>query len=145
MDDFSFKVLGTPDGFDLPLTGETLSSGKAGWALSKSGHDAEVKAPVDGVITHVNPDVRKSPGTAGHSPYYDGWLFTVHADDPKKAVKELMGIEESQDWLDRDVGRLEAMIEETQGPLATDGGLLRADVFGALPSLGWGNLIRTFF
>lgn len=47
-------------------------------------------------------------------------------------------------WLDREIITLEAMIEEITGPLATDGGVLKPDVFAGLPALGWDRLTRTF-
>jgi len=42
------------------------------------------------------------------------------------------------------VTTLENMIEKITGPLSADGGVLKADVFGNLPTLGWHNLTHTF-
>jgi len=43
-----------------------------------------------------------------------------------------------------EVGRLEGMIEDVAGPLATDGGFLTQDIYGNLPDLGWNNLTKAF-
>jgi glycine cleavage system H lipoate-binding protein len=144
MDDFTFKVLGGPDGFDLPLTGQELSQGKPGWGIRRNQNLADILSPVNGVITRVNPSVRTTPNLPGELPYQDGWLFTVHNADIKGAVKHLMADEKSVNWLSREVTTLEEMIEDVAGPLSADGGLLTRDVYGNLPTLGWKNLTRTF-
>ena len=43
-----------------------------------------------------------------------------------------------------EVDRLEGMIEEVAGPMATDGGFLKQDIYANLPNLGWKNLTKTF-
>ncbi|MBA3011467.1 MAG: glycine cleavage system protein H [Proteobacteria bacterium] len=144
MDDFSFKVLGSPDGFDLPLTGQELNQNKAGWGIRQKNNSADVLSPINGIITRVNHGVAKSPALPGNDPYTDGWLFTLHTPDIKDALKDLMAEEESCSWLDREVLVLEQMIEEVTGPLAADGGVLRSNVYGSLPGLGWQNLTRKF-
>jgi glycine cleavage system H lipoate-binding protein len=144
MDDFSFKVLGGPDGFDLPLIGQELKQDKAGWGIKRNSNSADIQSPVNGVITKVNHGIRKSPKIPGQDPYNEGWLFTVHNSDIKGTVKELMADEESHDWLDREVTTLEQMIEDITGPLSADGGFLRSDIYGNLPALGWNNLTRRF-
>ncbi|MCD4677520.1 MAG: glycine cleavage system protein H, partial [Desulfobacula sp.] len=78
MDDFAFKVLGGPDGFDLPLTGQELNRSRPGWGIKRHHNLADILSPVNGVITKVNQPVKTSPDLPGKMPYQDGWLFTVH-------------------------------------------------------------------
>lgn len=144
MDDFAFKVLGDPDGFDLPLTGQELNRNKPSWGIKRNRNLADILSPVNGVITKVNYSVKTSPDLPGKLPYQGGWLFTIHNSDIKGAVKHLMADEESVEWLNREVTTLEEMIEDVAGPLAADGGVLTHDVYGNLPGLGWENLTRTF-
>lgn len=144
MDDFAFKVLGGPDGFDLPLVGQELNMDKTGWGMRVKDNQTDVRSPINGVITRVNLPVNKTPGKTEEAPYQDGWLFTVHNSDIKDAVKPLMADDDSVQWLDGEVTTLEGMIEEITGPMATDGGLLTRNVYGNLPGLGWNRLCRTF-
>ena len=144
MDDFSFKVLGGPDGFELPLIGQELNQSKAGWGMKRKDNLADVLSPVNGVITKVNPRLYDSPTVSEQSPYEDGWLFTVHNSDLKGAVKNLMDDDQSVSWLNREITGLEEMIETVAGPLSADGGLLMRDIYGNLPALGWENLTRRF-
>jgi len=144
MDDFALKLLGKADGFDLPLTGKELDSGRPGWGLKRRSHAADVRSPVDGVIVEVNSNVRENPDLTNRSPYGEGWLFTVHTPNIKGTVKNLMSNTETLSWLDTEILKLEEMIEETAGPLAADGGFLQEDIYGNLPDLGWKNLTKTF-
>lgn len=105
---------------------------------------ADVLSPVNGVITEVNNNIRKSSDIAKNDPYGDGWLFTIHNSDVKETVKDLMADNASVEWLGEEVTTLENMIEKITGPLSADGGVLKADVFGNLPTLGWHNLTHTF-
>ncbi len=144
MDDFSGRVLGQADKFELPLMGKALDPGEIGWGMQRKDHQADVRSPVGGVIVEVNHHVREHPDLAKRSPYEAGWLFVVRAPDIKKAVTPLMGETNSIDWLSDEVTHLEHMIEEVAGPLAADGGYLVDDIYGVLPDLGWNDLTRTF-
>lgn len=144
MDDFALKLLGQADGLDLPLMGKELDGGKPGWGLKRKGNAAGVLSPIDGVITDVNASVRENPGEANREPYGNGWLFVVKTPDLKGAMKRLMPDTDALAWVGEEVSRLEGMIEEVAGPLATDGGFLREDIYGAIPALGWDRLTRSF-
>jgi glycine cleavage system H lipoate-binding protein len=144
MDDFALKVLGAADAYDLPLMGKELAHGAAGWGLRRKDNQADVLSPVSGVIVEVNPGVRENPGASNRDPYGDGWLFVVHSPDIKKTVEPLMATAESLNWMNHEVHRLEEMIESVAGPLAADGGYFTHDIYGAMPSLGWGKLTRAF-
>jgi glycine cleavage system H lipoate-binding protein len=144
MDDFSGKVFGPADAFDLPLMGKELDPGKAGWGLRRRDGAADVLSPVGGVIVDVNPRIREQPGAVNRSPYAEGWLFTVRTPDVKGTLKQLMADADGVTWMTGEIVHLENMIEETAGPMATDGGFLTGDIFGALPELGWSRLARTF-
>ncbi len=144
LDDFALKVLGEADALDLPLMGKELDQGEVGWGLKRKDNLADVRSPVGGVITEVNPNVRENPGVANREPYTGGWLFMVRNPNIKKTMKPLMTNSASLGWMNEEVGVLENMIEKVAGPMATDGGLLQPDVYGNIPDLGWNNLTNTF-
>ena len=136
MDDFSSKLLGKANAFDLPLMGKELSQGEVGWGLKRESNLANVLSPVDGVIVEVNAKLRERPMMANHEPYGEGWLFAVRNQDTKGAFKKLMDDTVTLDWMAAEVGKLEAMIESVAGPLAADGGYIAQDIYGILPALG---------
>jgi len=144
LDDFSLKLLGKADAFDLPLMGKELDQGKAGWGLKRKENNADVLSPIDGVIVEVNSKVRENPELANRRPYSDGWLFMVRTPDVKGTMNKLMIDQSSLTWINEEVIHLENMIEEVAGPLAADGGYLADDIYGNLPDLGWDNLTKKF-
>jgi len=144
LDDFALKLLGKADALDLPTMGKELDSGKIGWGIKRKENLADVLSPVDGVIMEVNSKVRENPGYANHEPYGGGWLFMVRTPDIKKAAKKLMDDTASLGWMNGEIAKLENMIEEKAGPMATDGGFLADDIYGNIPDLGWSNLTNTF-
>jgi glycine cleavage system H lipoate-binding protein len=144
LDDFSLKVLGGPDAFELPLTGQELNQDQVGWGLKRNQNIADILSPVNGVITQVNSNIRKKARLSSEDPYGKGWLFTVHNSDVKGEFKKLMDDVDTVTWTNEEVTTLENMIETVAGPMATDGGILVADVYGNLPTLGWSNLTSTF-
>ncbi|MBW1702971.1 MAG: glycine cleavage system protein H [Deltaproteobacteria bacterium] len=144
MDDFALKLLGKADAFDLPLMGKELDQDNVGWGLRRKEYQADVLSPVDGVIMEVNSNVRENAKLVNKKPYEDGWLFMVRTPDIKDTVKRLMDDTGGMEWMNREVNRLENMIEEVAGPLAADGGFLGEDIYGSLPELGWKRLTKTF-
>jgi len=144
MDDFSLKLLGEMNGFDLPVIGKVVDQGKPSWGITRDNNSAEVLSPVGGIIVEVNEDIRENPPAANHEPYSGGWLFLLRHNDIKGMMKKLMSDVDGLDWIEGEVRTLEGMIEEVAGPSVADGGLLQSDVFGNLPELGWGSLTKTF-
>lgn len=144
LDDFSLKLLGQADAFDLPLMGNELNQDQVGWGLKRKNNNADVLSPVGGVIVEVNSRLREDPNLANRDPYGEGWLFMLHTPDIKKSVKNLMTDAQSIEWMNTEVQALEDMIENVAGPAAADGGYFTGDIYGALPDLGWGNLTKTF-
>jgi hypothetical protein len=60
-------------------------------------------------------------------------------------LRNLMFGEESTIWLDREAGRLSALVaEETGYRLAATGGRVVDNIYGRLPKLGWEHLVHDF-
>ncbi len=141
LDDFSFKLLGEADAFELPLAGQELQQDKIGWGMKVGGNLADVRSPVNGVVTQTNISAGKQ---AASDPYDSGWLMTVHNNDIRAMTEDLFAEGESVLWLEDEIETLENMIESVAGPLSADGGFIQPNVYGAMPSLGWQNLTRRF-
>jgi glycine cleavage system H lipoate-binding protein len=144
MDDFTSKLLGEVDGFDLPLMGKEFDQGSVGWGLKRGVNSADVLSPIGGVVVDVNPKVRGNASTANREPYEAGWLFTVRPRDVKESVSRLLVNEQALGWVGEEADAVVSMIEQVAGPLAADGGYLVKDIYGALPDLGWKNLTKRF-
>ena len=124
--------------------GKVMKQGEPQVLLSRGEHKAKLLSPLSGVITAVNPKLREQGNLANQDPYTEGWVMTLHPQNLRKEIKDLMIAQQTAEFLEQEVERLHHLIEEVSAPLATDGGYLGKDVFGAMPQLGWERLTRSF-
>ena len=144
LDDFALKLLGPPDTIVPPLVGKAITRNKAQITLNRGENSARVLSPVNGVVTAVNPKIRKEGKQAAQNPYANGWVLRVHAPDLRADLKELMIGDETEHFLKSEIEQVHKAVEDVAGPLATDGGFLGSDIYGSMPELGWQNLEKTF-
>jgi glycine cleavage system H lipoate-binding protein len=145
LDDFARRVLGPPDRVEAPLVGKPVARNQSAIWVFRKGRSAGFSAPVDGVVTEINPELLDGGGMLHGDPYASGWVMRVHSGTLRQDLRGLMIGEESREFLNGEVDRLFQMIEETAGPLAADGGSLGDDLFGNLPGIGWERLDKEFF
>jgi hypothetical protein len=112
--------------------------------IYRSSHEAEIRSPVGGVVTAINPAVRDDGEILNRNPYTEGWVMTVHAKNLRQDLKSLVIGRETDEFMSLELERLHQAFEEVSGPLAADGGQLGHDIFGNMPQLGWEKLSRMF-
>lgn len=144
IDDFALRLLGPFDGIDAPLMGKAVRKGEPHVALKRGTDQARLLCPVSGVITAVNAKLRSSGNLVNQMPYSEGWVMTIHPENLRKDLKNLMIGQETKEFLSHEVDQLHRLIEEVDGPSATDGGQLGYNLYGMMPWLGWKRLARTF-
>ncbi len=144
MDDFALRLFGPLDCVESPLVGCEVAQGRGEISIARGQNKAKIRSPVSGVVTAVNPPRRGRGRTANEDPYSTGWVMRVHAKRLRHDLKYLMLNEETRVFMDGEVDRLYAAIEDTGGPLSTDGGTLGHDIYGSMPQLGWDTLSRLF-
>jgi glycine cleavage system H lipoate-binding protein len=144
LDDFALRVLGPFGRIEAPLIGKEIRPSASAIGLKRGDYTAQVLAPVEGIVTEINPRLREQGDRAGTDPYGEGWVLRAYAPRLREDLRELMIGDEAGAFLDREITRLYQMIEEKAGPLATDGGQLASDIFGHLPQLGWQALVGAF-
>lgn len=145
LDDFARRVLGPADSVEAPLVGKVVTRNQTAFRVFRKDEIADFLAPVSGVVTDINPGLRKAGDAAHEDPYGSGWVMRLHSDSLRQDLQGLMIGDESRGFLNGEVDRLFQVIEETAGPLAADGGMLGNDIFGNLPGIGWERLNREFF
>ena len=124
--------------------GKEVKQEEACIRIQRDSQDAEVRSPVNGVVTAINPIVRDDGNLLNRDPYTEGWVMTVHATDLRQDLKGLLIGKETDAFMRKELGRLQHAIEEVAGPLAVDGGLLGNDIYGNMPQLGWKRLTQMF-
>lgn len=143
-DDFTLRVLAPFDQVEAPLIGKQLRRDEASIRVNRGTQCAQFLSPITGVVTEMNPRLMEKGCRSGIDPYTDGWVLRAHAPKLKQDLPALMIGDQATRFLEGEVDRLYAFIEEQAGPLATDGGGLGHDIFGHLPQLGWQRLVTAF-
>jgi glycine cleavage system H lipoate-binding protein len=145
LDDFALRLLGPLDEIRLPELGQAVCQDQAEFEIRRGRKEARVISPLKGVVVAVNPEIRKNPAKIQVAPYSQGWLFVVAPTRLTPNLRNLMFGEESNVWLDREAGRLSALVaEETGYRLAATGGRMVDNIYGRVPTLGWEHLIHEF-
>lgn len=144
LDEFTLRLLGPFDSIEAPLIGKTLQQGRPDITLRRGDKTARLLSPVSGVVTAANIGLRQDGRVESKDAYADGWVVRAHSQDLRRDMKKLMIGDESTTFLRSEVEHLTAVIEETAGPLAADGGVLGDDLYGKLPQLGWDRLTKKF-
>lgn len=144
IDDFALRLMGPQDRIESPLIGKQVIQGRADITMCRGENQAKLFSPVSGVVTAINPALRGKGRLANEDPFTEGWVMTVHANNLRQDLKQLMINQETQSFMEEEVDRLYGVIEEVAGPLAADGGTLGEDIYGSLPDLGWERLSRMF-
>lgn len=144
LDDFALRVLGPFGRIEAPLIGKEMRQSAAAIDVQRGDYAARVLAPVEGIVTEINPKLRDQGDRAAADPYGEGWVLRAYAPRLRDDLRALMIGDEARDFLDSEIAQLHQLIEEKAGPLATDGGQLASDIFGHMPQLGWQTLVGAF-
>ncbi|MBC8440877.1 MAG: glycine cleavage system protein H [Deltaproteobacteria bacterium] len=144
IDDFASRVLGKITTIKTPLMGKQVFQGKHAIHISRNKHKASFLSPVSGVITQVNSKVKKTPGLINHDPYTDGWVLSLYCPNLKQELKQLMFMDSNVRFMEREMDRLYAFLEEETQLAAADGGSLVRDLFKNLPEISRDRLLNLF-
>jgi glycine cleavage system H lipoate-binding protein len=145
LDDFSQKILGPADQLKLPDVGAVFYQDHICLAVVKKDQKASFEAPVDGMITEVNPKVRENPRLLHDDPYGEGWLFKVKPTNLQHNLANLSSGEKNTAWIGKEACRLVNLMDTTVGVTLPSGGAIIGDVYGHYPQLGWRRLVKEFF
>jgi len=144
IDEFALRLLGPLERIVAPLMGKEVKQGRADIGVSRAEHQARFLSPVSGVVTAINPKLREEGEVAHQDPYSAGWIMSVHCNNLRGELKNLMINNETGDFMEGEVARLYEVIEDVAGPLAADGGDLSHDIYGNMPQLGWERITKIF-
>lgn len=145
LDDFSQKIFGPADTLKLPAVGSVLYQDHICLAMIKKDNKASFEAPIDGMITEINPKVCQNPRLLHDDPYGEGWLFKIKPTNLRHNMDKLISGEKTPAWLGKETHRLLTLMDTAAGVTLPSGGTLMGDVYGHYPQLGWRRLIKEFF
>lgn len=70
---------------ELPETGRKVARGEIICTIESVKSTNDLPCPLSGEIHSVNIRLRDEPEIINGDPFGDGWIFTLHMDDPKEA------------------------------------------------------------
>ena len=145
VDDFALRLLGRPDSIRTPEPGSTVSQGGPAFILERSGRQAALISPVDGVVVAVNRKALDPGFVSGGAPYEDGWLMVIQPTNLEQDLEKLFFDTEGLAWMDDEAMYLNALLaEKSKFSLVAAGSGAAGDVFIDAPEIGWDRLVSEF-
>jgi glycine cleavage system H protein len=82
--DYAQDQLGDIVFVELPEVGDTLDKGEEFGTVESVKAVSELYMPIAGEIVAVNASLEDAPEKVNNTPYGDGWMIEVKADDPSE-------------------------------------------------------------
>ncbi len=80
--DFAQEQLDSVIFISLPNVGDVFKQGESGAELESVKASSDAIMPLSGKVTAVNAGLKDAPELVNSSPYGDGWLMIIAADNP---------------------------------------------------------------
>ncbi len=82
--EYAVEQLGDLVFIELPEEGITVAKGDEVVTIESVKAASDITAPLDGVITEVNPAIVANPALVNEDPLEDGWFFKMTLNDPSE-------------------------------------------------------------
>ncbi|MFI5180003.1 MAG: glycine cleavage system protein H [Thermoanaerobaculia bacterium] len=145
LDDFGHALVGAISGYDIPAVGRRIRQGDVAFGLKAGGQSFALRAPVDGIVTAVNPLAASDPAALDRDPYGAGWLFQVQPERLGRSLKTLFSGEKARKFLSESAEALQLAFRPEALSLAQDGGALVHGIARELDPEHWDILVRSSF
>ena len=129
LDDLGARLLGAPEGVDLPQPGTRVHANGTAFRIRKRGTDVRVLAPVDGEVVETGGPDR---------PWY---LKLRPASGSELAFRHLLRGAEVRPWILREMERLQLAL----GPTLADGGVPVTDIAANCTDANWDGVCGEMF
>ncbi len=144
LDAFAQRILGLADEVKLPEIGKTFFQNHVCLTLLREGRRAAIEAPVDGIVSSINPKVRQRPALIHDDPYGEGWLFTVKPTNLQPNLDKLFYGDSNVTWIEQESQRLLFILGSTIKATLPMGGIILDDICGHYPQLTWRRMVKEF-
>jgi glycine cleavage system H lipoate-binding protein len=125
IDDFAARLIGTPDGINLPAIGTRVSANGSAWNFTKGDATVRLLSPIAGEVVGTND------GT-------EGWYVRVKPLSAAVNTGHLLRGNEVAPWIQREFERLQNFLADPKiGFTLPDGGVPITDFSAAFPEKDW--------
>ena len=145
LDSFALNLLGKIDRVDIIGENRWIRQGQKLMTLASGPISVDLVSPVEGVITSLNTDAIKDPSIITHDPYAAGWIATVKSPELTTNQRNLVQGGMVAPWMQNNITRLHAIVEQLAPATAADGGLPQAGLLNSVPREVREQLAREFF
>lgn len=98
--DYAVEQLGDIVFIELPEIGTDFSKGEVFATVESVKAASEIYMPVSGKITEVNEKLVETPEILNESPFEDGWLIKVEAQDAQADSGDLLEYEDYKEEIE---------------------------------------------
>ncbi|MFN7943638.1 MAG: glycine cleavage system protein H [Thermoanaerobaculia bacterium] len=144
IDDFARRLVGPADRVTLPQVGSWVRSGEATARLGVAGREAELVAPIEGVVVETNPLLEHDPGLATSDPYGRGWLYKVQTGELGRNLRNLFTGSLAHRFFEDAKEKLQLELMALSGSVLADGGEPAEDFASHLAEDDWRRLTHEF-
>ena len=145
LDSFALNLLGKINRIDIVGENRWIRQGQKLMTITSGATSVDLVSPVEGVITSLNTDAIRDPSMIARDPYGAGWIATVKSPELTINQRNLVQGAMVAPWMQNNITRLHAMVEQLAPAMAADGGLPQAGLLGSVPCELRGRLAREFF
>jgi len=145
VDDFAQKLLGKPNGLQLPEVGSKLRQGENGWWMQFGDNPIAMLSPVNGEVVAVNEQVAMQPGLLNDDPYGAGWLLRVRVPAMRTELRNLLTGRVALAWMGETMRKLRYRLSGgSLGMVLQDGGLPVSGFVAQHSPEGWQEIAQEF-
>lgn len=144
LDDFASKLIGVPSSVVPIKVGQRLQQGRSTIDLMVNGKKLSVLAPVSGRVIEINEKVLANPELVTTSPYTDGWLLKMDAENFAKDATNLLRGSVAMAWLKETVRSINQKMTGTPDLVLQDGGKIIPGFAREIDSENWDKLVKEY-
>lgn len=146
VDDVVQAALGPVDAVDLPDVGRHVQAGDPIFRLHHGTRGLSGRAPLTGTVVAVNEALRDEPGRVNGSPFTNGWVLRLSADNLRRERDGLRRGTAARELFRREVDRLLGLVAAAEGmPALADGGEVVAEIHQHIDDATWARVQRAVF
>lgn len=152
VDRVPLSLLGGVETIEAVPAGTEVRPGDHLAVLRQGEREVDVKSPVGGTVTEVNPIAAANPARVGEDPFGSGWLVSVAPRDLSGTLRRLFVAEEARAYQREELTHLRDFLVGLslahRGSLTAalpDGGLPVDGLAGRLSAAEWRDLTERFF
>ena len=143
LDDFMQKIVDQIDRIGLPDAGLKVQKGDPLFYLRHGTQEIAMPAPVSGIVTSVNTELRTRPELLQLKPYDLGWVCNVEPTDLKEDIQSLKIGADAVSWYHEEIDRYVELLKSDMEKKGEEGDRAHAES-GHTDETAWGTLSRAF-